>query len=81
MESKNQNDNIVLSFSNDEALVLLEWLTRFNENEMPSLFEDQAEERILFDLESILEESVSDTLKGDYKEILAKAREKIRDEE
>ncbi|WP_452602780.1 hypothetical protein [Pontimicrobium sp. MEBiC06410] len=81
MESKKQNDNIVLSFNNDEALVLLEWLTRFNESEIPSLFEDQAEERVLFDLESILEESVSGTLKGDYKEILEKARNKIRDEE
>lgn len=81
MESKKQNENINLSLSSDEALVLLEWLTRFNENEMPSLFEDQAEERVLFDLESILEESVTETLSGDYKELLSQARDKIRDEE
>jgi hypothetical protein len=81
MESIKENNNIILSLSNDEALVLLDWLTRFNEKEHTLLFEDQAEERILFDLEAILEESVSESFDDNYKSILLKAREKLRDKE
>lgn len=79
MEYEKLNESIVLNLSNDEALVLLEWLTRFNEKETPLLFEDQAEERVLFDLESALEKSVSEILCGDYKELLSQARDKIKD--
>jgi len=81
MESNKLNKKIVLNLSNDEALVLLNWLIRFNENEMPSLFEDQSEERVLFDLESVLEQSISEIFSKNYKELLSQARDNIRDEE
>jgi hypothetical protein len=81
MKANNENKNIALEFSEDEAIVLLEWLYNFNEKERPNLFQDQAEQRILFDLEAELEKVVSVTFKSDYREILSKARQKIRNEE
>jgi hypothetical protein len=79
MKANNENNSIVIKFSADEALVLLEWLSKFNEADHPALFQDQAEERILFDLETELETVVSDTFRRNYQELLFKARQKIRD--
>ena len=81
MEANNKNKNISIMLSEDEALVLLEWLHNFNEEERPTLFQDQSEERILFDLEAELEKVISGTFTDDYKNILLKARERIRDKE
>lgn len=81
MRADNQNRNITITFSEDESVVLLEWLHNFNEKERPTLFQDQAEERILFDLEAELERVVSDTFENNYQEVLSKARQNIRDEE
>ena len=79
MEAKKDNKNVSLILSSNEVLVLLEWLTKFNEKEHPLLFEDQAEERILFDLESSLEKVVSETFEENYLEKLTRARQEIRD--
>lgn len=81
MEAIKDNKSVSLKLSSDEALVLLEWLTKFNQKEHPLLFEDQAEERILFDLESSLEKVVSETFEGNYLENLSRARQEIRDKE
>lgn len=81
MESREIKNKICLNLSNDEALILLDWLIRFNEGEHTSLFQDQAEERVLFDLEAILEKSMREILDNDYKSKLLKARERIRDPE
>jgi len=77
MESRKKNSGIGISLSNEEALVLFAWVTRFNEDE--NTFQDQAEERVLFDLESILEKKISETFSDSYSVVLQKAREKIRD--
>ena len=79
MESTEGNKNVSLSLSDDEALVLFEWLSKFNVEEHPSLFQDQAEQRVLWDLEAVLEEVISVTFDKDYINILSKARENIRD--
>ena len=79
MKAKNESKEIVIKFSEEEALVLLAWLHTFNEVEHPTLFQDQAEERILFDLETELETVVSATFSFNYQELLLKARAKIRD--
>ena len=81
MKANNKNRNIALEFSEDEAIVFLEWLHNFNEQERPTLFQDQSEERILFDLEAELEKVVSATFKSNYHEVLSNARQKIRNEE
>ncbi len=81
MEANNIDKSIVIKFSEDEALVLLEWLHNFNEERHVALFQDQSEERILFDLESVLETVVSVSFDKNYQEILFKARQKIKDVE
>ena len=81
MKANNENKNITITFSEEEALVLLDWLHNFNEEEHPTLFQDQAEQRILWDIEAVLEKVVLVTFDSNYQDILSKARRKIRDEE
>ena len=79
IESTEGNKNVSVSLSDDEALVLFAWLSKFNAEEHPSLFQDQAEQRVLWDLEAVLEQVISVTFDKDYINILSKARENIRD--
>ena len=53
---------VTLTLSREEALVLFEWLHRFNDEE-GHRFEDQAEERVLWNLEASLESRLVDLLK------------------
>ena len=70
---------INIELTNDEAVVLFEFISRFNQSELTSSFEDQAEQRIFWNIESDLEKKLSDTFKTNYQETLKTAREKIRD--
>lgn len=81
MKANNEKKNIAITLSEYEALVFLEWLHNFNEEEHLTLFQDQAEQRVLWDMEAELEKVVSITFDGNYQEILSKARQRIRDEE
>jgi hypothetical protein len=81
MRASNENRDISIVFSEDEAIVFFEWLHKFNEEERPGLTQDQAEERLLFDLEAELEKVVSSAFSDNYKKLLLKARERIRDKE
>jgi len=72
-----QNE-VILQLSPDEALVLFEWVTRFNKTRSPA-FDDQAEERVLWDLESRLESALAEPFRKDYAAALAGARARVRD--
>ena len=72
-------NKIKIELNEQEALVLYDWLVRFNESQDAS-FVDQAEERVLFDLESVLEKILVAPLKSNYTSLLAAARSKVRDE-
>lgn len=72
---------INLTVTKDEALVLFEFLTRFNQSEHPDIFEDQAEQKTLWLLEALLEEQLVEPFQPDYKDIINEARNKVRDEE
>ena len=74
-----QSTRVKLELTSDEALVLYDWLTRFNQRDNAD-FADQAEERVLFDLEAMLEKVLVAPLQSDYAELLAQARSKVRDE-
>lgn len=78
MESRQDKDKILLELTKEEAIVLLDWLSRFNEKEKPELFKDQAEERVLWDMEASIEKVIGETFDSNYAEILSKAREKVR---
>lgn len=55
MNSKNVN----IQLTKDEAIVLFEFLGRFNERIDFDRFEDKAEGRVLCDIECILEKELS----------------------
>jgi hypothetical protein len=73
-------EKVHLELSRDEALVLFEWLTRFNKADRRN-FEDQAEQRVLWDIEAMLEAVLAEPFDPRYRELLAQARAKVRDPE
>lgn len=73
------NKNINIELTKEEAIVLFEFLGRFNENDNLSTFDDLAEQRVLWDIEFILEKQLSEPFRADYQEIVKEAREAVRD--
>lgn len=71
-------EEVTLRLSRDEALVLFEWIHRFNSEE-GHRFEDQSEQRVLWNLEASLESTLVEPFKPEYGEILAAARSRVRD--
>lgn len=69
---------ISIELSEDEVLVLFEWLHRVNES--PQIeFEDQAEQRVVWDLEAALESANPALFASDYRVHLREARDRVRD--
>lgn len=64
--------------SEDEVLALFEWLHRINESSQAE-YEDQAEQRVTWDLEAALESANPALFSGDYMRRVLAARERIRD--
>lgn len=69
---------LTLDLTQDEATVLFEWLTHFNKRD-DAEFVDQAEQRVLWDLEATLEARLEAPFEVDYDVRLAAARERVRD--
>jgi hypothetical protein len=67
---------VEISLKPHEALVLFEWLARVNESE-ELRFEHPAEQRVLWDLEAILEARLAVPFKSNYRELLEAARNAI----
>lgn len=74
-------DDIAIQLSRDQALVLFEWLARTGAADQPAAFEDQAEQRVLWDLEASLESVLTEPLREDYRQLVATARARLRDAE
>ncbi|MGH8058911.1 MAG: hypothetical protein ACREOH_17015 [Candidatus Entotheonellia bacterium] len=74
-----RSKRVKIELTSDEALVLYDWLTRFNQRADPDIA-DQAEERVLFDVEAMLEKALVAPLQSDYPALLAQARSNVRDE-
>ncbi len=79
MESMQKKDKLLLELTKEEAIVLFDWLFRFNEKEKQDFFHDQAEERVLWNMEASLEKVLPEILSTNYVEILSKSRKKVRD--
>ncbi|MCO5258495.1 MAG: hypothetical protein M9926_17235 [Lentimicrobium sp.] len=73
--------NISLTLTKDEALVLFDFLGRFNQTDHKDIFEDQSEQKTLWILEGQLEKQLVEPFKPGYNDIIKEARNKIRDEE
>lgn len=69
---------VVIELTGEQALVLFEWLKRFNEQNGEE-FEDQAEERVLWDIEAMLERVLVEPFEQEYDRLLAEARAVVRD--
>ena len=70
---------VKIELTSDADLVLYDWQMRFNQR-VDTDFADQAEERVLFDLEAMLEKALVAPLQSDYADLLAQARSHVRDE-
>ncbi len=74
-----QPEQVQVCMSRDQALILLDWLARSSSVEQPAPFEDQAEQRALWDLESSLESLIPEVLDPHYRDEVLAARERVRD--
>ena len=71
--------SVTIDLTTAKALVLIDFLARFNKLE-GFAFEDQSEQRVLWDLEAILEKQLVEPFRPDYKKLLEQARAEVRDE-
>lgn len=71
-------DRVTVALSQDEALVLFEFLSRFSDTRVLQI-EDQAEARVLWGMCCLLEKQLVQQFSPDYMALLRKAREAVRD--
>lgn len=76
-----ESNEITIKLTKDEALVLFEFLSRFNENDNKEIFQDQAEEKALWIIEGQLEKILVEPFMPNYQDIIQEARTRIRDVE
>jgi hypothetical protein len=74
----NNPEKIQIELTRREAIVLFEYLRRSDDAEEYA-FVDQAEQRVMWDLECILEKQLTEIFAPDYREQLDAAREAVRD--
>jgi hypothetical protein len=74
------DEKVVIELTSREALVLFDLLSRWGEtDESNVLLEHQAEQRVLWDMLSMLESKLIEPFAPDYHERLNKAREMVQD--
>ena len=71
--------HITITFSKQEAIVFFELISRLNEKLPKTLLEDQSEQKMLMDLEALLEKNLTEPLEKEYPAILDEARKSVRD--
>jgi hypothetical protein len=72
------SEPIQLELTGDEALVLFNFLQRFDD-EGTLIVQDQAEERALWNLHCLLQKRLTEIFHPAYRSLLAAARERLRD--
>lgn len=78
MNKQSDTSEVQISLSADEALVLFEFLSRFDESNELTIV-DQAEERALSNLLGPLQKQLVPPFQQDYVEQLQQARNRLRD--
>lgn len=71
-------DKLVMELPRAQALVLFEFLSRFS-NDKKLEIQDQAEERVLWNMCCDLERVLSEPFRPDYGDVLQRARDAVRD--
>lgn len=72
-------EKVSLDLSRAEALVLFELLARYDTEDKIDVV-DQAEQRVLWNLSSMLEKLLTEPFLSNYAELLAQACEEVRDQ-
>lgn len=70
------DDHVVLQLSSDEAVVLFELLSRFDENDVLDI-QHGGERAALWRLHGALEKKLVEPFRRDYDELLSAARERL----
>ena len=73
-------DKVNIELSKDEALVLFEFLHRIGQENREDIFEDKAEQIIVWNIESLLEKLLTEPFLENYSQLLIVARRNIRNE-
>jgi hypothetical protein len=82
MNAEQVSDGTVrVLLSANEALVLFEWLHRVEDQEAALGIEDQAEQRVLWDMSACLERVLVESFDGNYHQLVSDARAAVRDED
>ena len=76
--TKTSDQKVVIELPAAHALVLFEFLSRFSDDNKLEI-QDQAEERVLWDICCDLERVLVEPLCPDYADLLQRAREAVRD--
>ena len=66
-----------LELTEDEALVLFEWLSRLDEQDTFPC-EDPAEQQVLWALHGQLEKVMAEPFRSNYRELVAQARSRVK---
>ena len=78
MQTMIDESGVALELSKAEALVLFHFLWRYTKVDR-LVIEDQAEQRVLWDLLATLERTLVEPFDRNFPELLQKARDEIRD--
>ena len=73
------DEQIKIELTADQAIVLVDWLARTSDSKGPVPFVDQAEQRVLWDLEAMLESRLPHVVSSDFADRLDAARARVRD--
>ena len=74
---ENKIENVKIELTKDEALVLFEFLARFEESELLQII-DPAEERALWNIHSLLQKQLVMPFSSEYRSLLKIARNRLR---
>ncbi|MBS6726478.1 hypothetical protein INP98_03520 [Haemophilus parainfluenzae] len=76
MDIRKESNDYILKLNGDEVLVFFEWIVKFNKDNELS---DKAEQKILSNLECLLESVLEEPFMEDYKDIINRAKRYIID--
>ena len=71
------DDGVTLQLSDDEALVLFEWLSRMDNEDALTSLANRSEQRVLWDVVAMLEPQIDDLFRPDYAELVQAATDRL----
>ena len=74
MDIRKEYNDYILKLNGDEVLVFFEWLVKFVEN---NEIIDEAEQKILHDLDCLLESTLEEPFMENYKDLIHIAKKSI----